>query len=309
MHPSSRLAWLLRAVCAAQALAIVGWIAWRWSASPVQALAGAALIAVIAPCVLAIEFLLLFWVRRGDPTPRATLGELLRAWAGETASLARVFYGRLPFGARTISDHLDPSCVGRTGVVLIHGFVANRGLWNPWMQHMRQQRRACVAVNLEPVFGSIDDYTPIIEAAVTQVAQLTGRPPVLVCHSMGGLAARAWLRTAHEPRRIAHLVTIGSPHRGTWLGRFSSTPNGRQMRQQSAWLADLERFEAGQPLPPCTCWYSNCDNIVMPPSTATLPAARNRLLRGVAHVAMAFDPSVVDPTFRLLEAPSPGARK
>jgi len=309
MELTSRLAWLLRAVCAAQALAIAGWIAWRWTASPVQALAGAALIAAIAPCMLAIEFLLLFWVRKGDPTPRATIGELLRAWAGETADLARVFYGRLPFGSRTIPDHLDPSCVGRTGVVLIHGFVANRGLWNPWMQQMRQQRRACVAVNLEPVFGSIDDYAPIIEAAVRQVAQLTGRPPVLVCHSMGGLAARAWLRTTHGPRRIAHLVTIGSPHRGTWLGRFSSTPNGRQMRQQSAWLADLERVEAGLPLPPCTCWYSNCDNIVMPPSTATLPAARNRLLRGVAHVAMAFDPRVVEETFGLLESPLPGARK
>lgn len=309
MHPPSRLAWLLRAVCAVQLLAMVAWFAWRWPASPVQALAGAAIIAAIAPGVLGIEFFLLAYVRKGDPTPRATAGQLLRAWAAETATLARVFYWRLPFGSRVVPDLLDPCCSGRTGVVLIHGFVANRGLWNPWMRLLRQRQRACVAVNLEPVFGSIDDYVPIIESAVRQVAQLTGRPPVLVCHSMGGLAARAWLRTTQERRRIAHLVTIGSPHHGTWLGRFSSTANGRQMRQQSPWLAGLGRFEAGQPLPPCTCWYSNCDNIVFPPSTATLPGARNRLLAGVPHVAMAFDARVLAETLDLLEAPLPAAEK
>jgi triacylglycerol lipase len=41
------------------------------------------------------------------------------------------------------------------------------------------------------VFGGIDDYAPLIEQAVQQVTQATGRPPLLVCHSMGGLAARA----------------------------------------------------------------------------------------------------------------------
>lgn len=309
MHPPSRLAWLLRTVCAVQLLAIVAWVGWRWQAAPLQAIAGAAVIAGIAPIVLAIEFILLAIVRRGDPVPRASAAQLVRAWAGEVASLARVFYWRLPFRWRAVPDHLDASCAGRRGLVLVHGFVCNRGFWTPWMQQLRERQRAFVAVNLEPVFGSIDAYAPLIDQAVRQVTQCTGQPPILVCHSMGGLAARAWLRAARDPGRVAHVVTIGSPHHGTWLGRFSSMPNGRQMRQHSAWLAELQRFEASQPLPPWTCWYGNCDNIVFPPSTAMLPSARNHFLPGIAHVAMAFHPRLMGESMRLLEALAAPVRK
>lgn len=303
MPATSRLAWLLRTVGALQALAIVGFVCWRWAASPVQAMLGGAALACIAPLVLAIEFILLRQVARTDATPVATVVEMARAWAGEVAYLLRVFYWRLPFRWRAEPDFLAPACAGRTGVVLIHGFVCNRGFWTPWMRQLQARRHACVAVNLEPVFGSIDAYASIIEEAVQRVAQCTGRPPVLVCHSMGGLAARAWLRKAGDAQRVAHVVTIGSPHHGTWLGRFSSVRNGREMRQHSPWLAELARAEASRARPPSTCWYSNCDNIVFPAATATLPGARNLFLPGVAHVAMAFHPDVVAGTLRVVEAP------
>ncbi|RYF38882.1 MAG: permease, partial [Comamonadaceae bacterium] len=42
-----------------------------------------------------------------------------------------------------------------------------------------------------------------------------------------------------------------------------------------------------------TCWYSNCDNIVFPTSTAQLQGADNRFVDGVAHVQMAFHPEVM----------------
>lgn len=88
------------------------------------------------------------------------------------------------------------------------------------------------------------------------------------------------------------MITIGTPHRGTWLARFSSRPNGRQMRLQSEWLRQLQEDEARSPLPPLTCWYSSCDNVVFPASTATLPGADNRFVAGQAHVALAFHPEV-----------------
>ncbi|RYF44710.1 MAG: alpha/beta fold hydrolase, partial [Comamonadaceae bacterium] len=154
----------------------------------------------------------------------------------------------------------------------------------------------------------IDAYVATIEQAVRRVETLTGRPPVLVCHSMGGLAARAWWRAHGVDGRVARIITIGSPHHGTWLARFSRMPNGRQMRQRNAWLAALELSETRRPLPPCTCWYSNCDNIVFPARTASLPHADNRLLPGVAHVALAFHPAVIADTMRHL-ATSVGAEE
>ena len=95
---------------------------------------------------------------------------------------------------------------------------------------------------------------------------------------------------------MAHIVTIGSPHHGTWLGQFSHVPNGRQMRQDSPWLRALREREA-QRWPESayagfTCWYSNADNIVFPATTATLDGADNHHLPAVAHVAMVQHPAV-----------------
>ena len=72
--------------------------------------------------------------------------------------------------------------------------MCNRGVWLHWLGHLRAAGHAHVAVNLEPVLGSIDGYAKAIDDAVRRVTEATGLPPVLVCHSMGGLAARAWLR-------------------------------------------------------------------------------------------------------------------
>jgi triacylglycerol lipase len=195
---------------------------------------------------------------------------------------------------------MEARCAGRTGVVLVHGYMCNRGFWSAWIRRLRNAGHACIAVNLEPVFGSIDDLAPAIDDAVARVTQLTGRAPVLVCHSMGGLAARAWWRASAGTRQVTALVTIASPHSGTWMGRFSTHLNGKQMRIGSQWLEELARAEMARPLPPTTCWYSNCDNIVFPVSTATLPRADNRFLGAQPHVALAFDPLVLEGVLALL---------
>ena len=192
-------------------------------------------------------------------------------------------------------------CVTRCSLTLVFPIeFANRGFWTPWLHRLRAQGNPFVAVNLEPVFGSIDDYAPEIDAAVERVTQATGRVPVLVCHSMGGLAVRAWLRTHQADQKVHHIVTIGSPHGGTWLGRFSFVMNGQQMRLAGDWVTQLVGGELPGRSARFTCWYSNCDNIVFPASTATLPGANNRFVPGEAHVAMAFCPTVMDATFESL---------
>ncbi|HVE54194.1 MAG TPA: alpha/beta fold hydrolase [Ramlibacter sp.] len=303
MPGSSRLARLLQLSCAFQVLLAFAWLAWRWPASPAQAVLGALMVPMIPPIAIGLELIAVRRVAQGDPAvPRPTIMQLLRAWPREIAQWFRVFWWRQPVGWAELDDHLQPGLAG-TPVVFIHGFMCNRGFWTPWMQRLRDLGHPYVAVNLEPLFASIDDYGPIIDAAVASISAVAGRPPVLVCHSMGGVAARAWLRNAGSVARVAHLVTIGSPHHGTWLARFSRRANGRQMRLGSSWLAQLRQAEARHGLPPVTCWYSNCDNVVFPASTATLPGADNRFVPGQPHVGLGFHPEVVAGTMALL-APS-----
>ena len=276
-------------------LCAAAWVAWQWPRSPAWAVAGLCVPVVWNLAWMGLQFALMHRVNRGDAAPRASTPQLLRACVAEARAAAVVFGWRQPFRARAVPDWLpEPRPDARRGVVLIHGYLCNRGLWNPWMALLRERGHAFVAVTLEPAFGSIDAYVDTIDAAVRRVAAATGRAPVLVCHSMGGLAARAWLRAAPDgDARVHRVITLGTPHGGTWVARWSRTANGWQMRLSSDWLRALAASEPPQRAALFTCWYSNCDNIVFPAGTAQLAGADNRFIAGAAHVEMAFVPSVV----------------
>jgi triacylglycerol lipase len=274
------------------------WAAVHWSGSPGAAVIGMLLIWFGYAIVLAVEFLALAIVGRTDAAPRPGAVQLLRAWAAETWWNAVVFAWWQPFRWNAIPDDRRIASDAR-GVVLIHGFVCNRGMWMPWLRVLRRRRVPFVAVNLEPAFGSIDNYAATIDEAVRRVAQATGRPPVLICHSMGGVAARAWLRGA-DPARVHRVVTIGSPHRGTWFGRFSHATNGRQMALGARWMSELGAAMSPAAAARFTCWYSNCDNMVFPVTTATIDGADNRLVEGPAHVELAYHARVMAESLALV---------
>ena len=296
MQCRSALARLQQATTLSLLFCAAAWLVWHWRDSRQLAIAGSLAIAMSYSLILAAEFIALKVAGRSDSVSPPTWTELAHAWLCETAAAPRVFCWRQPFRWRVIPDMLEApqGQPARRGAVLIHGFVCNRGFWNPWMVRLRAMGHPFVAVNLEPVFGSIEGYVPVIEEAVQRVTRATGLAPVLVCHSMGGLAARAWLRAQSADQRVHHIITIGSPHHGTWLAQFSHLENGRQMKFQGPWIRELEQCSDRAREGRFTCWYSNCDNIVFPASTATLPGADNRLVRGVAHVQLAFHQRVID---------------
>lgn len=299
-------AWLQRLLVLVVLTMTAAWLAWcrrRGLAWPWSLLA----IAVLLPHapVLALEY---FMLRRWGSDPavaRPTFWQSATAWAGEVLSGVRVFAWRQPFAASREPD--QASMPGRRGVVLVHGFFCNRGLWTPWMRRLRRAGVPRIAVTLEPAFGSIDDYVPLIDDAVRRLRAETGYAPLIVAQSMGGLAARAWLRQAQDDDRMAGLITIGTPHHGTWLARFAFSRNGRQMRIGSPWLASLAAAELPGRRARMTCFFGHADNIVFPATTATMPGARNIHLSGVAHVCMAARPEVFDEAMRQLGTVSTSA--
>lgn len=277
-----------------------------WDRSVLGALAGSLCILLLYSGSLAMQFILLTIINRRYPGPRPSACRLFRAWLVETMVAARVFGWWQPFRSRAIPDQTRAMVDGQhtRGVVFVHGFICNRGVWTQWMEILQRRNVAFVAVNLEPVFGGIDCYASTVDDAIRRVTLATGKPPLLVCHSMGGLVARAWLRASGEDERVHHVITIGSPHHGTMLGNLApklrAIVNGEQMRRGSEWLTDLAQQEPPERARRFTCFYSTCDNIVMPASTAQLVGADNRPVPGVAHLAMALDRTVMDHTLSLL---------
>lgn len=250
------------------------------------AAAGLAMLICAPSLVLALEFVLMWRTHGTDPTPRAGGWQLLRAWWGETCATPRVFCWQQPFRSGRWPDHLSDSSRGRRGVLLIHGYFCNRGIWNRWLRRLTVMQVPFVAVNLEPVFGSIEAMSPLLESAIRQLQDHTGLAPVVVAHSMGGLVLRHWWSTQPDGDRVHHAITMGTPHRGTWLARLGFSLSAREMRQRSSWIQALVDAETPSRAARFTCFYSHCDNIVFPAVAATLAGADNRHLAGVAHVHM-----------------------
>jgi triacylglycerol esterase/lipase EstA (alpha/beta hydrolase family) len=282
-------------------LTLIGALLWFFyfygRSLPIAVIGSLVIVFNFAP-LLAMQFFAARQVNKAHPqAPMASKGELLRAWWAETWAVPTIFCWRQAFRPHQIPDNLADSLGARNrrGVVFVHGFISNRGMWTPWLAKLKQQQRAFVAVNLEPLFCSIDDYAATIDAAVQKVTQTTGLPPLLVCHSMGGLAARAWLQSADgNDARVHHVVTVGTPHHGTWVGLDRVPPNMKQMKIGSDWLKQLASKEPPGRYQRFTCFYSNCDNIVFPTLTATLPGADNCAVPGDPHVVMLFNQSVID---------------
>ncbi|HSC64303.1 MAG TPA: alpha/beta fold hydrolase [Caldimonas sp.] len=257
--------------------------------------------------VLAIEFV---WLRAsyaaGDDV-RPTAAQLAHAWLLEVVAAPQVFLWRQPFRWRSEPDHLPADARGRRGVLFVHGFFCNRGLWNTWLRRLRRRDVPFIAVSLEPIFGSIDDYRPTIAESVARLHEATGLAPLIVAHSMGGLAARAWL--ASQPEASIHrLVTIASPHAGTRLGAHGRGANIRQMRLGSDWLARLATSETVASRVRFTCFWGHCDNIVFPTRSATLEGADNRHLPVTPHVQMVEHPAIFNEVLRIVAAPPDAPR-
>ncbi|MET1113898.1 MAG: alpha/beta fold hydrolase [Comamonas sp.] len=302
-------------------LLALAWLWWQWPRSPALALAGVVALVLLPAWSVTLQFLCMRAAPRDADAsiPAVGLGALLRAWRAEVALACRIFGWRQPFRHRVVADTVPEEAlepVARTGVVLVHGYLCNRAFWQPWQRLLAARGIPCMAVTLEPVWGSIDDCAPGLDAAVRRMTAATGRAPVLIGHSMGGLVIRAWLRSrgavvcqgleeADAGQRlaslVAHVITIGTPHQGTALAEMSRSANGRQMRQRSDWLLDLARHEPQALAARMTCWYSNCDNLVFPARAACYPGADNRLVVDLAHVQMAFEPRLMQDSLALVK--------
>ena len=285
------------------ALALL-WAALCWrSGHAAWALGGAALMVGSYALVLAMEFLFIGLAHGDeDPTPRATAAQRAAAWWMEVCAAPRVFCWRQPFFSSRFPDSLPSDAHGRRGVLFVHGFFCNRGLWNPWLKRLDRGGTPFVALNLEPVFGSIDDYVPLIESAVSRLESATGDKPLLVAHSMGGLAVRAWMRDGRSDTRVRGVITLGTPHRGTWMARAAFSPNARQMRLGSDWLRVLAASEPASRRRLFLCFFSRCDNIVFPADHACLPGSETCHLPATAHVHMLHHPTVLRRMLHSLQA-------
>ena len=179
-------------------------------------------------------------------------------------------------------------------VVLVHGYTCNHRLWDTVATQLRARGHTVQAVNLEPVFTSIDHYAPIVDQAVQALRTHTGQAQVaLVGHSMGGLAIRAWARR-YGLAHAAQLISLGTPHAGTQVPQHLSSPNGRQMMWGSEWLQALRAQETEALRSRFSIALTAQDNIVYPQRAQVLEGVPATVFEGIGHLQMCLHQPVID---------------
>jgi pimeloyl-ACP methyl ester carboxylesterase len=241
------------------------------------------------------------WRYRSQTPSSLQLGwrQALKLFATEFAASMTSSSWTMAFHSFSARPAIDP--VGLP-VLLIHGYGCNSGYWHSLSKRLAHERITHHAMDLEPILAAIDDYVPAILRAVETLCKMSGHDKiVIVAHSMGGLAARAYLRD-HSSLRVARVITLGTPHRGTALAHFGSGSNSRQMRwtgnaeggAPSEWLRKLEQAEDAATRALFVSIYSHHDNIISPQISSHLAGAANVELHGIGHVALASNGAIQD---------------
>ncbi len=284
------------------AAAMTAILALATALSPSALLLVALAVLVSAPLVLvAGTFVLGHFTVRAPERPAGVL-ELLRALLGESLAFEAAALRMIaePY-RRPLRIDLPALGAPARPVLLIHGIVCNCAVWRPLLKRLQALGYAPVrAINLEPLLADIDTHAAGVVRELEDLQRQTeGAPVAIVAHSMGGLVARAALRTV-GPAAISRIVTIGAPHHGSGIARFFRSRPARQLRPDSSWLRALNANEAA-PLPvPVTSIYSLHDNLIAPPRSAMLTGARLHELRGIGHLRLLTVRQSIDHTLAAL---------
>ena len=167
-------------------------------------------------------------------------------------------------------------------LLLQAGYVNNGAVWFFTARALERKGFRVFAID-QPVFASIDTMGVLLAKRVDEVLSRTGEQNLtLVAHSMGGLVCRAYLRQ-FGGAKIAQLVTLGSPHHGTFHAYAASGPNGRQMRPGNPWLVKLGDTPVTVPF---TSIFSAHDTVISPQESSRMTEAVNRQIFGIGHVSM-----------------------
>jgi pimeloyl-ACP methyl ester carboxylesterase len=307
-----QMSWILRALIALQVIAFLAIGAWfTLHFAHALTVGGCYLLALVVVLgvhcsVTGVQFLLARRVRQDlAPQYRLNLAGALSLYDREVDASMRGIWWANPF----LNDVPLPVPVEphrELAILCVHGYFCTRAIWLPFARAAIARGYYCQAVTIEPPFCSIDGYATQIGQAIDALCAASGSNNlVVVAHSMGALAVRAYLRRSQDAR-VARLVSIGAPHHGTLLAKFSRTANGREMRPDSPWLQTLNATETPMSLSRITSIYSTHDNIVTPYQTAELPGADNRLVHGIGHVSLVYSALVWQQVFDAIESAAKG---
>src|SRR5450631_4363210 len=158
-----------------------------------------------------------------------------------------------------------------TPILLVHGMIDNRSIFTLLRRGLVRRGFGRVAsINYSPLTTDVRVAAAHLAEEVEALVAETGYERIhVVGHSLGGLIARYYVTRLGGHERVHTLVTLGTPHGGTFNAYALPSNLCRQLRPGSALMAEL-----GAAVPGCktrfVAYWSDLDQMVFPQSNAQM---------------------------------------
>lgn len=175
-------------------------------------------------------------------------------------------------------------------VLLIHGIFRQSVVFDKMATHLRDLGYSVYAPDLFHQGGKLG-----LEDVAQQVADYvdrtfgSGQRFDLLGLSMGGLVSRYYLQRLGGIDRVKRLITVSSPHQGTWMAYGFPRKTSLQMRPGSRFIEDLNRdLEELNQIEVTSIW-TPWDLMIVPAKSSQLPIGNEVRVSVFSHAMMVRD--------------------
>ena len=185
-----------------------------------------------------------------------------------------------------------------TPILLVHGMIDNRSIFSLLRRGLRRRGFGrVVSINYSPLTSDVRVAAAWLAEEVESLVAETGYERIhVIGHSLGGLIARYYITRLGGQERVHTLVTLGTPHGGTFNAYALPSNLCRQLRPGSALMREMSA-----PIPHCATrfvvYWSDLDQLIFPQRNAQLNhpdlSVRNIEIHGTGHMSLPINGDVV----------------
>ncbi len=189
--------------------------------------------------------------------------------------------------------------------ILVPGFGDDVACMRGMERYLLRTVGPAITLSPQPSDGrlGVDELAKILAIQIEQTI-----PPSqsfnLVGFSMGGLICRYYLQYLAQKERVERLLTIASPHRGTWSAYLFNSPACLQMRPGSQFLQMLNSDLSALQIIAFSSLWSPFDLTILPAISSWLPIGEIVPIASPFHRTMVLDPQILQAISVRLKRPA-----
>ncbi|MBX3014730.1 MAG: hypothetical protein KF832_24635 [Caldilineaceae bacterium] len=194
--------------------------------------------------------------------------------------------------------------------ILVPGFNDDERCLATLERFLQQEGFPAYAISPQPSDGTVGIDELATQLATTIAAKFLPELPLnLVGFSMGGLICRSYLQQLGGLLRTERLITIATPHQGTWSAFTCQRPACLQMRPGSSFLTALNADLSPLAQLNFTSIWTPLDLMILPATSSYLPVGEMKPILSPFHPALLMDGRILQTVATQLRQPRAASRK